>query len=164
MFILEFLEYKWKDNKLEELEELEYQNTLLEIKKAKLIINQYLQGNNAFELCKFLDKQRIMELAAKDSDLFIMEIMKQAQKQEQLLGMLGVFTNRSLQEIVEVYEQLELLLRRIEFDLPQEYQEELFIYIKQQRLSWVSVFEVIKDAPYILDKRKVTEKVQNMLL
>lgn len=164
MFILEFLEYKWKDNKLEELEKLEYQNTLLEIKKAKLIINQYLQGNNAFELCKFLDKQRIMELAAKDSDLFIMEIMKQAQKQEQLLGMLGVFTNRSLQEIVEVYEQLELLLRRIEFDLPQEYQEELFIYIKQQRLSWVSVFEVIKDAPYILDKRKVTEKVQNMLL
>lgn len=149
---------------MEELEELEYQNTLLEIKKAKLIINQYLQGNNAFELCKFLDKQRIMELAAKDADLFIMEIMKQAQKQEQLLGMLGVFTNRSLQEIVEVYEQLVLLLRRIEFDLPQEYQEELFIYIKQQRLSWVSVFEVIKDAPYILDKCKVIEKVQNMLL
>ena len=55
------------------------------------------------------------------------------------------------------------LLRRIEFDFPQEYQEELLYYMNERNLSWVCVIGVIQGAPYLLAKEEVIDKVQKIL-
>lgn len=79
------------------------------------------------------------------------------------MGKNGVFYNRNVRELVDIYDQLIIFLRRIEFGLPEEYQNELLYYMKEKQISWVCVVGVISGAPYILEKEKVTDLFLKML-
>lgn len=84
-------------------------------------------------------------------------------KKENDMGKNGVFYNRNVRELVDIYDQLIIFLRRIEFGLPEEYQNELLYYMKEKQISWVCVVGVISGAPYILEKEKVTDLFLKML-
>ena len=57
-------------------------------------------------------------------------------------------------KIQEVYQQIVKYLRRIERDLPQDLQQELFLYMKQNNIT-LYVINVILEYSLIYDKEKV---------
>lgn len=145
------------------LEKKEYQKIHDMVEKEKKDIDRLLEKNKCKEVCQLLDRQEMMILSGKDPDLFVLQIMKNIQKKENDMGKNGVFYNRNICELVDIYDQLIIFLRRIEFGLPEEYQNELLYYMKEKQISWVCVVGVISGAPYILEKEKVTALFLKML-
>lgn len=147
---------------MEILKKQEYQQIKNDAKKIKYKINSLLKEKKYVNVCKILDEKWVFELSGKNAELFVLQIMKNIQIQEQTMGMRGIFYNRNINEIVDIYESMVLLLRRIEFDFPQEYQEELLYYMNERNLSWVCAIGVIQGAPYLLAKEEVIDKVQKI--
>ena len=107
------------------LEKKEYKKIHDMVEKEKKDIDRLLEKNKCKEACQLLDRQEMMILSGKDPDLFVLQIMKNIQKKENDMGKNGVFYNRNVRELVDIYDQLIIFLRRIEFGLPEEYQNEL---------------------------------------
>lgn len=126
-------------------------------------IDQLIENKCYIEVSNLLDQEESRDLAGKDAELFVLEIMNNIQKQEQELGESGIFSERKVHELVDIYEQIVFFLRRIEFDFPEEYQNELLGYMVQQKLSWICVVGVAQGNPYILDKEKVINKILKMM-
>lgn len=145
------------------LEKKEYKKIHDMVEKEKKDIDRLLEKNKCKEACQLLDRQEMMILSGKDPDLFVLQIMKNIQKKENDMGKNGVFYNRNVRELVDIYDQLIIFLRRIEFGLPEEYQNELLYYMKEKQISRVCVVGVISGAPYILEKEKVTDLFLKML-
>lgn len=120
----------------------------------KLVHKQTLEGFEA--LCSLLKDENIDALCEKDRDLFVLKRMSMILEQELLNGEERLlFENRSIDDVIEVYETVVLYLRRIEFDLPVELQICLLEYIQEQQLSMICILGIIQAAPYIYRKQKV---------
>lgn len=145
------------------LEKKEYQEIHDMAEKVKKDIDRLLEQNKCEEVCQLLDQQEMLKLSGKDPDLFALQIMENVQKKENAMGKKGVFYNRNVRELVDIYEKLIIFLRRIEFGLPKEYQNELLHYMTEQQISWICVVGVISGAPYILCKEKVAKTFLKML-
>lgn len=141
----------------------EYHQIQCKAMAIKKQIDQLIENECYIEVTDLLDQEESRELAGKDAELFVLEIMNNIQKQEQKLGKTGIFCDRKVHEVVDIYEQIVLFLRRIEFDFPEEYQNELLCYMVQQKLSWICVVGVAQGNPYILDKEKVINKFLKMM-
>lgn len=66
---------------------------------------------------------------------------------------------QSVEELIKVFQQLSLLMRRVEWDFPEEEQEELFYYVIQNRISSIAFVRILEEAK-INYKQKVLDKMR----
>mgnify|MGYP000424982120 CR=1 FL=1 len=145
------------------IKKAEYHQIQCKAMAIKKQIDQLIENKCYIEVSNLLDQEESRDLAGKDAELFALQIINNIHKQEQKLGRQGIFCDRKVCELVDIYEQIVLFLRRIEFDFPEEYQNELLGYMVQQKLSWICVVGVAQGNPYILDKEKVINKFLKMM-
>lgn len=116
------------------------------------------------DLCTFMGNQEIINLSAKDRDLYILEIMSNIQRQEMEMNTENsIFMGRNIQELTDLYQRTVFYLRRLEFDFPKELQQEIVPYIMEQRLSMVCILGIIQGSKYIYAKEKTLNSFMTLL-
>lgn len=142
----------------------ELNKEILEVKKQ---IEECLQRQNEeayMKICEMLNSDYCSKLLGQDRELFVLANMANIQQQEMIQEEKHcVFDNRDIKQIVDLYQNLVFYLRRLEFDLPIEFQKEMVSYMSEQRLSAICIWGVIQMAPYIYNKEKTLNNFMNLL-
>ena len=95
------------------------------------------------------------EVLTLSADLLRMKQMAEAVRSEQKSGFTTFIANTdSFEQFRNKYTQLTLLLRRVEFDLPEAEQEECYRYIIRQQISPYSVAAVLYNIISLLGHRE----------
>ncbi len=134
------------------------------IKAEIMILLERGTAESYTELCSLMEKENVMTLSGKDSELFIMEIMSNIQREEMKQNVSHcVFEGRNMQELEKLYRTIVFYLRRLEFDLEKELQQELLPYMLDQQLSIVCIYGVIQVTTYIYSKERTIKAFVNLL-
>ena len=100
-------------------------------------------------------EQQNREVLTLSADLLRMKQMAEAVRSEQKSGFTTFIANTdSFEQFRNKYTQLTLLLRRVEFDLPEAEQEECYRYIIRQQISPYSVAAVLYNIISLLGHRE----------
>lgn len=115
-------------------------------------------------ICKLLDDEESINVAMKNQRIFILETLGtilRAELEKQIRP--NIFEGRNTTELVALYKKTVLLLRRIEFDFPHEYQMELFNHIIRERISVLAVVGIIQSCSCLVDKDKIRNGLVEVL-
>ena len=130
---------------------------------AKAKIETCLQKGDYSSLDNFLNSEETRELLGKDQELYIVGILSEVNKIETKNGICkGILYGRTLKDSVFVYKEVVLLLRRLEFDLPKEYQKELINYIYDNEISVIAVWAIIQGTKYLYAKEIIVERFKKL--
>ena len=100
-------------------------------------------------------EKKYREVLTLSADLLRMKQMAEAVRSEQKSGFTTFIANTdSFEQFRNKYTQLTLLLRRVEFDLPEAEQEECYCYIIRQQISPYSVAAVLYNIISLLGHRE----------
>ena len=100
-------------------------------------------------------EKKYREVLTLSADLLRMKQMAEAVRSEQKSGFTTFIANTdSFEQFRNKYTQLTLLLRRVEFDLPEAEQEECYRYIIRQQISPYSVAAVLYNIISLLGHRE----------
>jgi len=134
------------------------------IEVLKNDIEILLKDENYCALKNLLDNNDVKELLGKDQELYIINILFEVNRIEIENNVSTVIlSGHSLKEAVRIYKELVLLLRRLEFDLPIEYQNELISYMKENGISVIGVWAIIQEAEYLYAKELIVERFKRLL-
>ena len=111
-------------------------------------------------------EKKYREVLTLSADLLRMKQMAEAVRSEQKSGFTTFIANTdSFEQFRNKYTQLTLLLRRVEFDLPEAEQEECYRYIIRQQISPYSVAAVLYNIISLLGHReKIMLKIASWYL
>ena len=111
-------------------------------------------------------EKKYREVLTLSADLLRMKQMAEAVRSEQKSGFTTFIANTdSFDRFRNKYTQLTLLLRRVEFDLPEAEQEECYRYIIRQQISPYSVAAVLYNSISLLGHReKIMLKIASWYL
>ena len=111
-------------------------------------------------------EKKYREVLTLSADLLRMKQMAEAVRSEQKSGFTTFIANTdSFDRFRNKYTQLTLLLRRVEFDLPEAEQEECYRYIIRQQISPYSVAAVLYNIISLLGHReKIMLKIASWYL
>lgn len=135
----------------------------MSINEVKAYVEKCLSEKDYKGLDKFLDQSEAKKYMAEDQSMYIMGILCEVQRIENENGITkGFLSCRSIQEAVETYRLLVLLLRRLEFDLPYEYQREIMAFINVNEISVIGVWAVVQGTKYLYAKELIIERFKNL--
>jgi len=135
-----------------------------EAKDLEMLINTLITENRYNDIYEILETKESKEIAGRNQTIYILYILSQImhfeipQNVDRIL-----FEGRDSEEAIRLYRNLSMYLRRIEFDLPIEYQKEIVDYILSERISVVAIMYVIKYNGSIHQKEKVTLGLKKIL-
>lgn len=115
-------------------------------------------------ICKLLDEERCVDVSTKSQRIYILEMLGIILKAELQKGIEhNIFEGRNIEELIALYKKITMLLRRIEFDFPLEYQMELYEYIIDERISLLAVIGIIQRSEILIDKEKIRRGLVKIL-
>ena len=122
------------------------------------------EETGCFEAVDLLLDSKVRDIASKNQRIFILLIMANIAKMEISQNESNVlFKNRTADELIRLYQNMVLLLRRIEFDFPGEFLTEIVDYMLSEKISATAVFGIINGARIILQKDKVRNGIMKVL-
>lgn len=139
-------------------------------KKAQLIeekVNELFGKDTAesyIEACEFLDREETFEIAKHNQRIYILTIISiilRAEVESKVEN--NICRRRSVDKIVELYKVIVILLRRIEFDLPEELYEDLLNVMKAENISRLAVVGIINGSYILVQKRKLLQGFVDLL-
>ena len=136
-------------------------------KKAEEIknkINLILSKKDYANIISLLSEEENHQIITHNTEIYILYLCSKAMEKEMYSSVDKLlFEGRNVDEVIRLYRVLSLYLRRIEFDLPLEYQKEMVRYIINEKISIVSVVEIIKNNSIILQKEKVFDGFKKLI-
>lgn len=134
---------------------------IIEVKRK---IEKCLQQGEYLLMDEFLNSEEARELMRKDQELYIIGILSEVNKIETHNGVSKCFLHgRSLMELIHMYKEIVLLLRRLEFDLPKEYQVELIDYISKNDISIIAIWAIVQGTKYLYAKELIIDRFKEFL-
>ena len=144
----------------QEIKEVNSQAESLEIELNRLLMDE---KDNKKAVGLLLTPESA-EIASKNQRIFILLILAHIVKFEiEQNEKTTLFDNRNTDDLICLYQVMVLLLRRIEFDLPDEYLMEISDFILSERISATAVFGIITGARIIVQKDKVRNGIMKLL-
>lgn len=115
------------------------------------------------DLDVLLGSEEARTLLGTNQSLYIIGILNEVHKIEKQNNInKTILYGRSMDEVVNVYKNLVLLLRRLEFNLEKELQLELLDYIKALNISVIGVWVVVQKTEYLYAKDVIIERFKNL--
>lgn len=115
-------------------------------------------------ICYLMDEGETVSVAMKNQRIFILETfgtILRTELEKQIRP--NIFEGRNTTKLITLYKKTVLLLRRIEFDFPLEYQMELFHHINRERMSILAVVGIIQSCNCLVDKNKIRNGLVEVL-
>lgn len=123
-----------------------------------------IQQGNCLEAIDILLDQKASEIASYNQRIYILRILAQIGKIEvERCERKMLFPNRTTDELIILYRVMVLYLRRIEFDFPGEYVDEIAEFIVSENLSATAIVGIIDSARIIIQKNKVRKGIVKIL-
>lgn len=153
---------------LEQLEcrQKDYTERILEIIKMADCALQKGDTDAFLAITDQFAEKKYREVLTLSADLLRMKQMAEAVRSEQKNGFTTFIANTdSFEYFRDKYTQLTLLLRRLEFDFPEEEQNECYLYIIKEQISPYSVAAVLYNIISLLGHReKIMLKIASCYL
>jgi hypothetical protein len=122
-------------------------------------INDLLEKGEYNTILDRFKHDDIKSIAGRNQRIYILSIMIQLIVMEIDKTGTTSLAGRNTSEIIRIYKILTLYLRRIEFDLPADTQNDIVNYIKQERLSLPIIVGIISNNSIIIQKQKVFDSI-----
>lgn len=127
-------------------------------------IEKYLKFEDYEKLERILDSKEASELLGKNQEMYILGILNWINKLERDNKVeKTILKGRTISEAVGIYRKIVLLLRRLEFDLPMDYQEEVVEYIRKNEISIIGVWAIVQCTKYLYAKDLIIERLNGLL-
>jgi hypothetical protein len=128
-------------------------------------VNELLkQRGTGLDAIDCLLDSKALEIASYNQRIYILRILAQIGRIEIERGeRKTIFLNRNTDELITLYRVMILYLRRIEFDFPDEYVNEIAGYIITEKISAIAIVGIIDSARSIILKNKVRKGVIKIL-
>ena len=119
---------------------------------------------NYYNICKLLDEEESVDISTKNQRIYILEMLGTILRAELQKGINPhIFVKRSIDDLISLYKKTVLLLRRIEFDFPLEYQMEIYEFIVEEQISLLAIVGIIQSSKILIDKDKIRNGLVELL-
>ena len=144
----------------QDIKQINIEAELLENKVNELLMRQ---GTYSGAMDLLLDS-KASEIASYNQRIYILRILAQIGKIELERGEKKMlFHNRTTDDLITLYRTMVLCLRRIEFDFPGEFLNEIADFIVSENLSAIAIVGIIDSARVIIQKDKVRKGIVKIL-
>lgn len=136
-----------------------------EARKIKNNIDDLIQKERYDEICVTLSKTETEDVALFDQELYILCMLAKVLELElQTDPEHNLFEDRTTTDIVMLFRKTVLFLRRIEFNLPKQFQIAIRDYFFDEKISMTALYGIIYGAKSIRRKEQVWKKVSDMII
>jgi len=126
-------------------------------------INAYLENSEYESIYNLFTDKEICLLTYKNQRAYLLRIIACLLKYE--IDSVGETSlkGRNTSEIIRIYKIISLYLRRIEFAFPIDLQEELLIYLQQERISLELLIGIIMNNTKIVHKEEIITQLSRLV-
>ena len=120
--------------------------------------------NSEKKVCSIIEQAREKQLCDKNRELLIFDISAECEKIElENNSTKRIFLNRTVDEVIDVYENVVFYLRRLEFGFPIEECQPLVSYIINEKLSIYYIYTVIGKSYYLQNKEFIANRFKQLM-
>ena len=133
--------------------------------KAELLektINSLLFDEKYDQIVKLFEEPETNEIVNKNQNIYILQLMICLIDYEIKLTGKTSLKGKDTTQLIRCYRIISLFLRRLEFDFPLELQRDIIDYMRSEGISEDLVIGIISVNPRILQKQKVTKRVNEL--
>lgn len=138
--------------------------------KAQLIeekLNDLFKKDTAesyIEACDLLDREDTFEIAKQNQRIYILTIISiilRAEVENKIDN--NICRRRSVDQIIEIYKAMVILLRRIEFDFPMELRMDILNVMESENISRLAAIGIINGSVILFQKEKLMQGLVALL-
>lgn len=138
--------------------------------KAQLIeekLNDLFKKDTAesyIEACDLLDREDTFEITKQNQRIYILTIISiilRAEVENKIDN--NICRRRSVDQIIEIYKEMIILLRRIEFDFPMELRVDILNVMESENISRLAAVGIINGSNILVQKRKLLQGFVDLL-
>ena len=126
-------------------------------------INAYLRENDYASLYSLLDNKETQLLTYKNQRAYMLRIITQLIKYEIDSTGNTSFEGRNTSEIIRIYKNISMYLRRIEFNFPIDLQKRILIYMREEKVSIELVIGIIMNNTKIVHRKEIINKLSELI-
>ena len=126
-------------------------------------INNFLALGEYEKLCDVFRENDTARIAEHNQDIYIFYIIMCILDKEKGEKRYSILQGRDADQLIWIYRKISIYLRRVEFDLPLEYQLEFIKYIISEKINLNFVVGVISCNRVIFEKERVLEKLKILI-
>lgn len=138
--------------------------------KAQIIeekLNDLFKKDTAesyIEACDLLDREDTFEIAKQNQRIYILTVISiilRAEVENKIDN--NICRRRSVNQIIEIYKAMVILLRRIEFDFPMELRMDILNVMESENISRLAAIGIINGSVILFQKEKLMQGLVALL-
>ena len=136
----------------------------MDINELNCKIDEFLSEKKYDKLNMLLKEPENSQYAGNDYRIYTIRILSEINDFETKKGIKkGILCDRTADEAIAIYREMVLLLRRLEFNLPEEYQYEIIPYVLNKNISAEAIWGIIQANMHLRAKDVIIQRLQNIM-